>query len=162
MQASIPFTKAIALPPNNTRYMKVRLIAILAGCFFTSSAIAQVNPFNGKEGSLTVKAEPAIDNLVEQYKELNIRNPKITGYRVQIYNGRKAESQAKKTAFLSEFPSTPVYHIYEAPEYKVQVGNFRSRLEAEKFLKRVIDEFGSGFVVKTKIQPPALYYPVKQ
>jgi len=142
--------------------MNIRMIMLLAGFVIVPKLQAQLGMSGQKEGSLTVNAEPAIENLLQEYQELNRRNPKITGYRVQIYNGKKRESQAKKTAFLSEFPNMPVYHIYEAPEYKVQVGNFRTRLEAERFLKRLIEEFGSGFVVKTKIQPPALYYPVKQ
>lgn len=83
----------------------------------------------------------------------------MDGYRVQIYNGSKQETLKARAKFISVFPSTPVYTVYESPEYKVQTGDFRTRLEAEKFLKQVVSDFGSGFVVKTKIKLPSLSLP---
>lgn len=109
-----------------------------------------------QNGSLQITTDPGIDQLQQQYIEQNRADHKLTGYRVQIYNGRKSETLNKRSEFISQFPSVPVYTLYEAPEYKVQVGDFRTRLEAEKFLNQVTATFGSGFVVKTNIQYPAL------
>ncbi len=78
------------------------------------------------------------------------------GYRVQIYNGRKAELLKRKAQFLSTFPDAQAYTVYDAPEYKLQIGDFRTRLEAEKFLKTVVKNYGSGFVVRSMIKPPSI------
>jgi len=78
------------------------------------------------------------------------------GFRVQIYNGKKAECMNMRSRFISTFPETAIYWLYEAPEYKVQAGDFRTRLEAEKFLSQVIEEFSGSFVVETKIKFPEL------
>ena len=75
---------------------------------------------------------------------------------MQIYNGRKADLTKKKTEFLVVFPNAQAYTVYDAPEYKLQIGDFRTRLEAEKFLKEVVKKYGSGFVVRTMIKPPKL------
>ncbi|MDZ7848795.1 MAG: hypothetical protein U5L96_19840 [Owenweeksia sp.] len=48
------------------------------------------------------------------------------------------------------------YTLYDAPEYKLQVGDFRTRLDAERFLRERIVISGSGSVVKTNIKPPQL------
>lgn len=94
--------------------------------------------------------------MQEKYTQENKDLNQLDGYRVQVYNGSKKETLNKRSKFLNVFPNMPVYTVYESPEYKVQAGDFRTRLEAEKFLKQVVNEFGSGFVVKTKIKPPVL------
>lgn len=48
------------------------------------------------------------------------------------------------------------YLLYEVPEYKTQIGNFRSRLEAERFLQQLIQLFPGSFVVATQIEFPKL------
>lgn len=48
------------------------------------------------------------------------------------------------------------YLLYEVPEYKTQIGNFRSRLEAERFLQQIIQLFPGSFVVATQIEFPKL------
>lgn len=113
------------------------------------------NKTNGP-GSLKVTTEAGIDQLNQQYIRQNKEDGTLPGYRVQIYNGKKAETLKKRSEFLSVFPNTAVYTVYEAPEYKVQVGDFRTRLEAEKFLRQVQSQYGSGFLVNTRIKQPPL------
>lgn len=98
--------------------------------------------------------ESGISELQERYLEQNKSNGSISGYRVQIYNGNKTETLKKRSEFISAFPKVAIYTLYEAPEYKIQAGDFRTRLEAEKFLKQVQSNMGSGLVVKTNIKPP--------
>lgn len=100
--------------------------------------------------------EPGISQMQKKYVEQNKAQQQFEGYRVQIYNGTKQETLKARSRFIGVFPTVPVYTVYESPEYKVQSGDFRTRLEAEKFLKQVVNEFGSGFVVKTKIKFPEL------
>ncbi len=111
---------------------------------------------NVPEQQLKLVEEPGISQMREKYVEQNKAQPQLDGYRVQIYNGSKQETLKARSRFLGVFPTVPVYTVYESPEYKVQTGDFRTRLEAEKFLKQVVNEFGSGFVVKTKIKFPVL------
>lgn len=115
-----------------------------------------------KKGHLEVIAEPGISQMQANYIEENKHRSSMDGYRVQIYNGTRQETLNKRTEFISVFPNVPVYTIYESPEYKVQAGDFRTRLEAEKFLKQVVDEFGSGFVVSTRIKLPSLNTSAKR
>ena len=107
-------------------------------------------------GQLIVISEEGIDELRIRYMEKKKISNEFPGYRVQIYNGRKDQLLSKKTEFLSAFPNVLTYTLYDAPEYKLQAGNFRTRLEAEKFLREVVSSYGSGFVVRTLIKPPRL------
>lgn len=121
------------------------------------AAFSQIN--DSTKGKLQIVAEPGIQELQQHYTDQNKKDNSIAGYRVQIYNGNKAETLKKRAEFLSKFPKVPIYTLYEAPEYKAQAGDFRTRLEAEKFLALVQQELGSAFVVNTKIKPPKIEVP---
>lgn len=135
--------------------MNTKRILLLSGLVLAAFTVNAQMDTNSK-GKLTLVTESGIERLHQSYIQQNRKDNSLEGYRVQFYNGRKAETLEKRSEFLSEFPSVPVYTLYESPEYKVQAGDFRTRLEAEKFLRKVIREFGSGFVVKTEIKPPRL------
>jgi hypothetical protein len=83
----------------------------------------------------------------EKFKELK-------GFRVQIFNGNKSDCLKQRGEFLRVYGDIPAYLLYEAPEYRTQIGDFRTRLEAEAFLIKIINDFAGSFVVPTNIRYP--------
>lgn len=134
--------------------MLLKTIATFALLSFTTICYSQAA--DSTKGHLQVIPENGINELQDQYLEQNRANGSISGFRVQIYNGNKAETVKKRSEFISAYPKMAIYTLYDAPEYKIQAGDFRTRLEAEKFLKDVQSNLGSGLVVKTNIRPPLI------
>lgn len=106
--------------------------------------------------SLRVVEQDGLPELLQTFRLINDEKGGIDGYRVQIYNGRKRACMDKRLFFIKSYPNTSIEMVYEAPEYRVQVGDYRTPLEAEKFLKTINDEFTGSFVVKTIIKLPKL------
>ncbi|MDP2088700.1 MAG: SPOR domain-containing protein [Flavobacteriaceae bacterium] len=100
-----------------------------------------------------VLQDKKIETVMELKREHQKLNPKIDGYRIQLYNGLETESNQVKTKFLTLFPDMKAEIIYKAPEWKVQVGNFRTRLEADKSLLKIKEQFPGSLVVRAKINP---------
>ncbi len=134
----------------------MRIVLLLLTLMITSPLL-QAQGGNFSKGKLDVIEEPGIRQLQQSYIEENKKNQGIAGYRVQIYNGRKDACMDKRSHFISVFPTVAAYTLYEAPEYRIQVGDFRTRLEAEKFLQTVLSEFSGSFVVNTRIKLPDLH-----
>lgn len=134
--------------------MLVKTIATLSIISFCTISYSQV--VDSSAGHLQVVPENGISELQDRYLEQNKSDGSISGFRVQIYNGNKSETLKKRSEFISVFPKVAIYTLYEAPEYKIQAGDFRTRLEAEKFLNQVQENLGSGLVVNTKIKPPLI------
>lgn len=111
-------------------------------------------PDSTKRGSVSVNADYRIKQLMERYKKQN-EGRQITGYRIQLYSGDRKGAFQLKSDFIKEF-SLPCNVVYEAPDFKVQVGNFRTQLEAEEAMQDVWPVFKSAFVVRTKIDLPKL------
>lgn len=143
----------------------------------TSSVFAQVQegnsyPFLGnvaplqpdstkKEGKITIHTNPEMDALFEKYATLSEeKRIPIRGYRVQIAsasgNNAKSSVNSVKSNFLTNYPDVPAYLIWESPNYKIRVGDFRSKLDAEKFQRRIGMLFPYAFIVRDNINFPSL------
>lgn len=112
-----------------------------------------------QDKKITVIEDPQIVSLVQKHIYLNEKQ-KINGWRVQIFfesgNNSKSRAHAKKGLFMTLFPNTGVYLMFQSPYYKVRVGDFRSRMDAEGFKQKIIRDFPDSFVVKDEINFPDL------
>lgn len=84
----------------------------------------------------------------------------MSGYRVRIFfdNRRtaRAESEATLKNFISRFHDVAAYRSYVNPYFKVTVGDFRTKSEAMRLLRRIKGEFPSAFIVKENISYPVV------
>jgi len=119
--------------------------------------------FAQERGKVEVVKDPKVDSLMEKYlvdkTDRNNATGSVTavssdGYRVQIYSGteRKAayDVQAK---FQDRFPDQHTYISYSEPNFRVHVGDFRTRLEAEKMANELKPWFSGLFIIPEKINP---------
>ena len=72
---------------------------------------------------------------------------KAKGFRIVIYNGPdKNEALASKNKFSRTFPDTKSYLSYNAPSYKIKIGEFENKNDAINFMSRLIAIFPSSFI----------------
>ena len=115
--------------------------------------------FNAENGEITVHEDERIDKLEKFIRsgEESLEGVLIDGYRVLIYfDQNKSKSEQQKAHFLSLYEDHKAYVDYLAPNYRVRVGNFRTRIEAEKLKQELIGLFPTAIVVEDKIQLPVL------
>jgi hypothetical protein len=109
---------------------------------------------------VTVVADPAIGLLVAKHISINEEGKGFPGFRVQIFsdsgNGARERANEKRSAFVSKYPDVPAYLDFNNPNFIVRVGDFRTKLEARKFLNTVAVDFPYSFVRKDMIQPPPI------
>lgn len=118
--------------------------------------IAQ-NPGNG---SAVIIADDRIDSLLQLHIDHNSEFPVVQGYRIQIMmaSGNDALDKAEETKeeFLEKYPDIPLYLTFGEPNYRVRVGDFRTRLEAEKFLEKINRKYPGAWVTQDLINFPTL------
>lgn len=70
------------------------------------------------------------------------------GYRVQIYSGNDRNKANKiKIDFLRTYPGVRAYLSYSSPQFRVKVGDYRSRGEAEKMYQEVEGRYRPCMIV---------------
>ncbi|MBN3035104.1 MAG: SPOR domain-containing protein [Bacteroidales bacterium] len=113
-----------------------------------------------ERGRLTIYQDPLADSLLKKHIAVNKLYPVIRGYRIQIFfdSGNRSKTQALETLaqFKAEYPGIGAYISFEAPYYKVRVGDYRSRLDAEKALREIVRDYPNGFIVQDYIQLPPI------
>ena len=109
--------------------------------------------------NVSVNKDPRLNTLVQKNREVNeevylktLRN--MQGFRLQVINTNDRNSALSvKTRMLSDFPGEKTYFIYHSPYFKIQMGNFRTREDAEELMQQVKKIYPSGvFIVPAKIE----------
>jgi hypothetical protein len=106
--------------------------------------------------SFELSESPKIQQMMREFIESNAAKRTMQGYRVQIANGSKAELLEYKYAVLQQFPDLPVHLLHVYPEYRLQVGDFRDALDAERTLGLIRVHYPGAFTLATEIQWPSL------
>ena len=68
------------------------------------------------------------------------------GYRIQIYYGNETKARSLQSKFRVNFPGVYNKLNYDKPDWKVLVGNYKTKLEADKAVINFSEKF-SGLIV---------------
>lgn len=127
----------------------------------TLKKIVNLN-YEANDGTVTFHQDERIDKLEKFVRadEESLDGVLIDGFRVLIYFDQdKTNSEQQKAHFMSIYEDHKAYVDYMAPNYRVRVGNFRTRLEAEKIKQEILMIFPTAVVVEDKIQLPVIEDP---
>lgn len=93
--------------------------------------------------------------LMNRHVAINQAKKTMPGYRVQIYFGpQRLKATEVKIDFLHIYPNVGAYLVYHQPNFKIRVGDFKTRLEAMKFLKELQPLYSTAFLVKDDVKLP--------
>ncbi len=121
-----------------------------------SKLVAQVP----NEGNIVIISDERIDLLLKLHIDHNKEFPIFQGYRIQILmasgNDALDITEEAKEEFNEKYPDIPIYLTFGEPNYRVRVGDFRTRLEAEKFLQKISRKYPGAWVTQDNINFPSL------
>jgi hypothetical protein len=139
----------------NHRYMVSSLTGILFLLIFCS-AFAQQSA--GNEGEIRIVQDEKVDMLVNKHIQINQEKRGMEGYRIQIFfdsgTNSKTRAQTIFESFKGKYPETGAYLTFKAPNYKVRVGDFRTKLDAQRYLNSIIGEYPNAWVIEDMINLP--------
>lgn len=106
------------------------------------------NRITAQNSNLSVNQDPKFEQLLNEKRKSNTNLSYSDRYKIQIFNG--ASEGAKKTLneFRQEFKNLDGTIIFNTPNYKVWVGNFRTRMEAERNLVDIQRKYKNVFLIK--------------
>ncbi|MDY0780853.1 SPOR domain-containing protein [Tenacibaculum sp. IB213877] len=102
-------------------------------------------------GILTLNAQSSytdnknINSLLEKKREYNKYNG--SGFRIQLYNGNETRAKSLKSSFERDFPGVYTKLKYEQPDWKVQVGSYKTKLDADRALNKVREKYSGAFIL---------------
>jgi hypothetical protein len=103
-----------------------------------------------QDSTTMIKVDPRVDSLIKkqiQINEVTTRDSRrnIPGYRIQVANSNdRNQVFSIKTKIYQVYPELKPYLIYQPPNYKLRVGNFKTPEEADPYLQKLTRDFPSG------------------
>jgi hypothetical protein len=117
-------------------FNKFFLFAIFFSCF----SFAQKN--------VTVTQDPKFEKLLNEKKKSNVFISGADKYRIQIYNGDTETAKSTLAKFKKENENFDATIVFTTPTYKVLVGGFKTRIEAERNLKILSKQYKNALIIK--------------
>ena len=126
------------------------LFYFLSACF-SFPLFSQV-----KQGTIEIIEDEKISKLVAKNIHINDSLGTIPGYRLQLFftsgvNGKKL-AQEVEAEFIKKYPEIKAYLLWDSPNYKIRVGDFRTRLDALKFQDDIKADFPNTYIVQDDIK----------
>ena len=96
--------------------------------------------------SQSIKSDSTLINeLISKKKSFNKEFG--YGFRIQLYNGFETEAKKTEAKFKIDFPEIKTYLLYRQPEWKIQVGFYKTKLEADRALLDFKRKYRSAIVI---------------
>jgi len=121
-------------------YFKL-FISILFVVFSISKSRAQ---HQNREHSQNQK----IEQLLIEKRKINLSLAIENAYKIQIFNGSNELAKRQLIMFKQEFTTLDAILVFNSPNYKVWVGNFKNRLDAERNLIEIKKKFSNALLIK--------------
>ncbi len=108
------------------------------------------------QGIVNYDIEPMVSQIQSDYIANWKKIGEINGYRIQVasFSGVNSKSQAEsvKSTLNVLFPDNKSYVTYNEPYFRVQIGDYFSRLEAYRDLLKIRESYSGAYIVPQKIK----------
>ena len=103
---------------------------------------------NAQEGEINVTQDSDIDKLLEYKKDIKTSKT----YTIQVYNSTDPDkAKREKSNFLNSYNEWKVEIVWNTPNYKVWVGNFATRLEADRAWSKIRKKYMNANVIQPRL-----------
>lgn len=107
-------------------------------------------------GMVNVHQPALLDSLIARYRRSKREYPGLEGFRVQLFFGEREKAEKMRADFKKKYSAVDAYIDYLAPNFRLRVGDFRTRIAAYRFMQGLDKEFGRPYIVSTRIDLPEL------
>lgn len=122
---------------TSINYFYIAIISL----FITSKSFSQ-------DDKTTVIQDPRISKLLKEKQLLNASNDSDDNYAIQIFYGDKEAAKKTLVNFKKDFKDIDATYLYTNPTYKVWVGKYKLRINAEKDLVEIKKKYPMAFLIK--------------
>lgn len=107
-----------------------------------------------------VSQDERIGFLLRAHRNAMMDRRGVPGFRVHLYMDSgirsRLNTQQEQAAFEEKYPDLKSYIVYEEPYFKLRVGDFRTRLDARRFLEKIRRDYPAAYIVVDRINFPEL------
>lgn len=127
------------------RYLEKRYSCIMKTFVFIAFLIGFTFQISAQEGTITIAQDQRIEELLKLYSEVN---SKSGFYQIQVGFGDYQKAQNLKAQVDIDFPGWYSKIQFESPTYRVRLGLYRTKLQAERQFLRVRKKYPEAILLE--------------
>ncbi|CAZ96513.1 conserved hypothetical protein [Zobellia galactanivorans] len=138
------------MPHNNLllhKILKPNYFTTMKTFFTLSLTIASLAIGHAQQGQVHIEQDQKITDLIEIYKT---SNESSDYYRIQVGFGSYNKAQNIQAKVEQDFPDLPSKIDFDSPTYRVRVGRFANKLDAERKFREVRQKYPDAMLLKPK------------
>ena len=103
-------------------------------------------------GTVVINDKAGAGQLIEQHVLFNKEHGELPGYRIQVMaTSSLVTAKEAKAGFLKQFDDYRATIVFEAPNYKLRIGNYTNRFDANRDLQLLLESYPNALIVKDLI-----------
>ncbi len=101
-----------------------------------------------QDQKITIDQDPKFEQLLNEKRKINTSLTVNDSFKIQVFTGSSENAKKTLNEFRQEFTDIDATIVFNTPNYKVWVGSFRTRIEAEKTLVNIKDRYKNVLLIK--------------
>jgi len=97
---------------------------------------------------INIIQNPKFEMLLNEKRKINSSITVNDRYKVQIFYGTSEEAKKTLSVFKKDFKQLDGTIVYSNPNYKVWVGTFKTRIDAEKNYKEILKKYPTALLIR--------------
>lgn len=103
-------------------------------------------------GTVVINDQAGATQLIEQHVLFNKEHGELPGYRIQVMaTSSLVTAKEAKAGFLKQYDDYRATIVFEAPNYKLRIGNYTNRFDANRDLQLLLAAYPNALIVKDLI-----------
>lgn len=103
---------------------------------------------NAQQGEVTVVQDTRFEQLLKEKRKINSSITVNDRYKIQIFYGDNDKAKKTLAEFKRDFKNLDGTIVFESPTYKVWTGNFKNRIDAERYLNEIRKKYPYALLIK--------------
>lgn len=126
----------------------MRFLRLTSNLFFVPLFIVIGSKISAQNSNISVYSDIKFEQLLSEKIKSNPNLSYTDRYKIQIFSGGNENTKKIFNDFRQEYKNLDGTIIFNTPNYKIWVGNFRTRMEAERYLFEIKKKYNNVFLIK--------------
>ena len=126
----------------------MRFLAIYTTFLYTLTLCFSSLTTSAQNQNTTVKQDSKFELLLNEKRKVSILSDVKDKYQIQIFSGDSERGKNTLTKFRQEYTLLDGTIVFFTPNYKVWVGNFTTRIEAERNLIEIRKSYSNVNLIR--------------
>lgn len=103
---------------------------------------------SAQDQNINIIQDPKFEQLLNEKRKINNAIAVNELYKIQVFSGNSEKAKTTLSECKRDFENLDATIIFNTPNYKVWVGNFKTRIDAERNLIEVKKNYPNALIIK--------------